>query len=258
MNQHNKQEVSKTLDFISTLELPRAPRAKRSAAKAPATLFDERKTQSLVVGGNVVSFLDTVPAAQRQVIANSTLLAQLGANRQVPDREKLEDWYNAYFSILTQVGWIVQERGFSEHHEAGSDFETNKAILAVASAIFGPASTALVLVTSTLKAMKSMSSGPWMTVFKQESQSAKAGRFQFTAVEPGGSGQPLLSLMAFELEARTNLVQVLFFKFRKSDIVLKHSSGKVTLNDVLLSSAGELIQQRVAPFTAAFIQNLPL
>ena len=69
------------------------------------------------------------------------------------------------------------------------------------------------VIQSTLDAMKSMSDGPWMTVFKRESQTAKAVRFQITLVEPTQDGGLMVALMAFELEATATLTQVLFFKF---------------------------------------------
>jgi hypothetical protein len=61
-------------------------------------------------------------------------------------------------------------------------------------------------------------------VFNRESQSANTARFQIGLAEPDAANGLLLTLMAFGLEARLNVTQVLFFKSRKNDVRLQHHS----------------------------------
>ena len=178
--------------------------------------------------------------------------------KQVPDRAKLRDWYDCYFDTLTRVGWIVQEKGFVDHKEAGDDFEVDKAILVVATAVLGPAATALAVIKSTLDAMKSMARGRWITIFKRESEAAKVARFQVTLAQPSAGGRSTIALMAFELESRVNLTQVLFFKFRSSDVTLRHASGQVTINLELMAKVRASIAAKVLAYTQDFIDDLPI
>jgi hypothetical protein len=186
------------------------------------------------------------------------LLAQLAASKKVGDSEKTTEWYKVYFSVLTTLGWVIQEQGFVEHEESGKDFEVHKAILAVATTVFSAGATALAIVTSTLDALEKMGDGPWLTIFKKKSQRGKVAQFQVTVVEPIGDGGVKISLMAFELEGKNRLTQVLFFKFNSSNVKLRHASGTVTLDKQMMDDLGPAIATKVRPFQLDFIANIPI
>jgi hypothetical protein len=247
------------LSFVRKVELPRAPRDLRDFGSGSAqTIFDQVKNQATVVGSSVVSFVTGVTAENRRDIVNCSLLAQLAANKAVPSREDIRAWYEAYFDALSHLGWVIQERGFAQYREGGDDFEANKAVLSVAAVLFGAAPTALAVVQSTLDAMKSMAGGPWITIFRRESQSAKAGRFQITLVEPTRDNGFTVALMAFELEATAALAQVLFFKFRSSEVTLRHASGSVTIDGDILTAVRSAIAEKISAYTRNYIADVPL
>ena len=253
------QSVQKAAAFVDGLELPPKPRTRRSGSrKFAADVIADTKPQAMVVGADIVSFVAGTDPGLRSAIMNCALLAQLAANRKVPTREDVRKWYEAYFDILGQLGWVLQDRGFSEHRESGDDFEAHQAILSVAATLLGPASTALAVVESTLGSMKAMSKGQWMTIFQRESQAAKAARFQVTVAEPVSQGGAVISLMAFELDATTTLTQVLFFKFRSVDVKLRHSSGRVAIDEKLLAGLSATIAKKVADYVQSYVENIPI
>jgi hypothetical protein len=63
--------------------------------------------------------------------------------------------------------------------------------------------------------------------------------------------------MAFGLEAKATITQVLFFKFKSSEASLKHYSGKVTINTDVLTSVRDLIKNKIAAHAAGYIMALP-
>lgn len=261
MNEHAGDitpNIRGTLDFVHGLELPPAPRRMRGPTKSGPAVFDKVKDQAMVVGSDIVSFVAGVPIEARQDIVNCTLLAQLAANKRVPQRDEIRAWYETYFDTLTHLGWVVQARGFSEHRETGNDFEAHQAILSVAAVVLGPATTALAVVQSTLNAMKSMSDGPWMTIFKRESQTARAARFQVTLAAPASEGASMVSLMSFDLVAKANLTQVLFVKYRSTDVTLRHASGQVTIDTDVLAAVRPAIAQKIAAYTQSYVDTLPI
>jgi hypothetical protein len=262
------QRVAEGMAFVEGLELPYLERSRgRGSATGTPHVFDQTKNQAMVVGADIVSFVTGTELGLRTAIMNCSLLAQLAATRKVQElaatgkvqsREDTRSWYEAYFDILGSLGWVVQDRGFSEHREVGDDFEAHQSILSVAAVVLGPATTALAVVQSTLAGMKSMSKGSWMSIFKRESQAAKAARFQVTVAEPSSQGGSVVSLMAFELNAKATLTQVLFFKFRSTDITLRHSSGRVTIDSELLAGTAPVIAKRVADYTQDYVENIPI
>ncbi len=71
-------------------------------------------------GHGVVSFLGDLSSRHREAVTNSFLLAQLAADKKTSKEEDLDQWYLAYFETLTKVGWIIQEKDFSEYSKSGT------------------------------------------------------------------------------------------------------------------------------------------
>lgn len=254
----DSKSVQQTEVFINDLELPPKPKLRSKPHDTATEAVDKMTQQTMVIGADIVSFVSGTDSSLRTAIMHSVLLAQLAANRKVPSRDDIRQWYEAYFDVLVQLGWAIQERGFSKHHETGDDFEAHQAIISVATSAFGPTSTALAVVKSTLDSMKAMAKGEWMTIFQNESQAAKAARFQVTVAEPAASGGAVVSLMAFELAASIRLTQVLFFKFRSVDIQLNHSSGRVTIDANLLKAVAPAIAKKVNDYVETYVEDIPI
>jgi hypothetical protein len=244
--------------YVSSLNLDdRLRRAPKTAGTVELN-FDQVKNQAAVVGSDIVSFVKGVTPERREDIVNSSLLAQLAAKKQVRDPGRVYDWYNAYFDVLTNIGWSVQDRGFAAYSETSDNFQAHEAILKVAASLLGPAATTLAVVQATLDALTSLSAdSPWLAIFNRESQSAQTARFQVTLAEQGEDEQLVVSLMAFGIEAKATLTQVLFFKFKSSETSLKHYSGKVTINTHVLANVRDLIKTKIAAYAMDYIKALP-
>jgi hypothetical protein len=253
--------VNQARQYVKGLALPPLPTQKRATEAVAPVQFDYNavKDQAMVVGSDIVSFVKGVTPEWREDISNSALLAQLAATKAVGDRSNLEAWYNAYFDVLINTGWVLQVRNFTEYSEQSENFEAHEAILQIASTLLGPSPAALAVVKATLDALKKMSAdSPWMTLFQRESQSAKAARFQVTLVEKGASDQLLVSLMAFALSATDDLTQVLFFKYQTSKVTLKHYSGNVTINPIVLSGIRDQVKEMLAKYAKEYLRGLDL
>ncbi|MGE3874950.1 MAG: hypothetical protein AB7F74_18520 [Parvibaculaceae bacterium] len=248
-------DAATALEYVSKVKLPPS-----SGLEATVADFDFKKAkdQALVVGSDVVSFVRGVTEERRNDIVNSSLLAQLVATKKVGKGGDVFDWYDEYFDVLGNIGWVVQAREFAKHKETATNLDAHKAILTVATALLGPGATALTVVKSTLDALKAMGEdSPFITLFNRESQHAKTARFQISLAEEEANGRFMVSLMAFALKAKANLTQVLFFRFKKSDVTIKHASGKVTINTEVLASVREPLKQKLLAFTDDFVKKLP-
>jgi hypothetical protein len=245
--------------FVEDVELPPIARSRDAAPPGTADLaLDAAKSQAVVVGSDVVSFVEGVTAPRREAIINSSLLAQLAAKKRVGDATRVMEWYEAYFDVLTNIGWVVQDRGFAEYQEQGTNFEAHKAVMTVAATVLGGAPTALAVVKSTLDALKSMNEGsPWIAIFNRESRTAHSARFQISLAEQDPGGQFFVTLMAFSLQARSTLTQVLFFKAKKEDVTLRHSSGRVTINTAVLDGVSDAIKEKLVAAARDYVSALP-
>jgi hypothetical protein len=252
--------VESARSFLAHLELPRITRLGFEAGeKKPAVDFDVLKNQATVVGSEIVSFVKGVSVERRQDIVHCALLAQLAADRAVTDRNKILDWYDTYFRVLTNLGWVIQDRGFSSYEEKANGLEAHEAILKVAAVVLGGAPTALAVVTSTIEAMKSMNAdNPWIVIFDRTSKAAKTARFQIALAAEDESGQFLVSLMAFGLQANSTLTQVLFFKIRSDKVRFQHCSGKITIDDLVLDGVRENVRQKLIPYYSGYVDSINL
>lgn len=253
--------ITKARQFVASAELPQPPPPRFDVTKAPGFSFDAAKDQATVVGSDVISFVKGVTPEQRNDVVNASLLAQLVAKRRLAEPKTLAEvkaWYDNYFDALSHIGFLIQDKGFAEYKEKSEDFQAHEAILEVATALLAGSPGALLLVKTTLQALQKMSAdSPWITLFNRESQSANTARFQVSLVDQDETARFLVSLIAFGLEARTTLTQVLFFKFRTNDVKLNHHSGKVTINAQLLASVREEIANKLVAYTHDYIKGLP-
>ena len=244
-------------EFLNAVELPPVTRG-GIERDGEVIDFNAQKNQAMVVASDIVSFVKGVSNERRQDIVNASLLAQLVANKKVPDKARIIEWYNAYFDVLENIGWVIQDKSFSSYTEEADGLEAHEAILKVATVFLGASPTALAVVISTLEALKSMdSSKSWVTIFDRESKQAKTGHFQIALAEQGDNDQFFVSLMAFSLKAESTITQILFFKIRNDEVELDKCSGKVTINDEVLSSIRERVKQKIAAHTNDYIANLP-
>jgi hypothetical protein len=250
-----KGSVDQARKFVARAELPPAPHISKAREAAEPLKLVKEKTQALVVGSDVMSFVSGVTPERRQDLVNASLLAQLVATKRVPNPTNLQAWYDAYFEVLTNLGFAIQDRQFANYSEKSDDFEAHEAILSIAATLLAGAPAALSIVKTTMEALKT--DGPWLTLFTQESQSAKTAKFQVTLALQGEGDQFLVSLMAFALEAKANLTQVVFFKVRSNEATLKHVSGKVTIDPEVLASVREDVSRRLEKYAKAYVEALP-
>jgi hypothetical protein len=253
-------EAADARAFVKDAELPPEP-PREFFATDNQPIFDAAKDQATGVGSEVISFVTGVTPEARQDIVNASLLAQLVAKKKVPNPDSLADlsgWYNAYFDALTNVGFVIQDASFARYQETSDQYQAHEAILEVATALLGPSPAALALLKTTITALQKASGGePWITVFEREARTARTGRFQISLVEEAADGQLLVSLLAFALEAKHALTQVLFFKFRKNEVTLEHNRSKVTINAGVLAAVRGAISTKLASHAAAYINALP-
>ena len=217
------------------------------AADVLATAFETTSPQAAIAGADVFTFAEGVTPEGRQAVLTSALLAQLAARKQVPDLANFEGWYRAYFDVLSNTGWAVEAVEFKEYQQESNDFDAHNAILDIAAVVLAGSVTGIALVTATLKALQKMSSeDPWIQVFKSESHSAHAARFQIGFVDPEEGGRLRVKIMSFSLDAELNKVQVLFFRSEMSAVTFRHSSADLAGDLEILRTTRDAVRARLA------------
>jgi hypothetical protein len=246
--------------FVEAADLPDWLPATLSAVGSVEFDFDGARQNAAVVGSDVIAFAKCITPEQRSDVVNATLLAQLVAKKAFPDPRTLPEvlsWYDRYFDTLSRVGFVTQDMGFSEYAAKGDTFETHQAIIEIATTLLAGSPAAVVIVKKTLEALQKMAAdSPWITLFHRESQSANTARVQMSLVDADENAPFLVSTIAFGLEAESRVAQVLFFRFHKNRVKLRHHTGKATISAEVLAGVRDQVRAKVVDFSKTFVAGL--
>jgi hypothetical protein len=246
-------------EFVKAIDLTGTPRTivSQAAATEAGEIFDKEKVQAQVVGSGLFSFAEGVDSTVREAISDSALLAQLVANKRASAATAPLEWFKAYSDVLQNVGWTLQEGGWTDYSAKGNALEVHEKILEVMAVALGPAPAALAIITSTVTALKGMNpDSSWLTIFSRESQKAKIARFQIGLVEKQEAGDVFVSLLGCLIEAQNTITQVLFFKFKDAKASFRANSAKVSINHASLADLGPAIRSKVRAYQADYLSSI--
>lgn len=228
-------------------------RSAGAVARAGVELLDT-EAQALVVGSSLVVAAGAVPRQTREDLVSCTLFAQLAASGKVTDPKKVAEWYAAYFEALTALGFVQHDTRFETFKSRGSKIEAHESMVAVLTDLLGPGAAAVDLVVEALAALRSVSeNGPWIALFDRQSSAVDSARFQVATAQLEGTGLVEISLVAFDLESKVSVTQVLFFKFAKKETKLTYASGKATLFEAALGPLREQVAERLQAYRSAYV-----
>jgi hypothetical protein len=252
-------ELTQAETFVKTIDLSGTPRGllSQSAATEAAVVFEQAKTQAQVVGSALFSFAQGVDINVREAISDSALLAQLVANKRASAENAPLVWFAEYAKVLQNVGWTLQEGGWSDYTTTGTGAEVHEKIIEVMAVALSPAPAALAIITATVHALKGLKpDSSWITIFSREAAKAKIARFQVGLVEKDPGGDVFVSMIACLIEAENSITQVLFFKFKNSKASFKARSEKVSINRAALIGLGPTIRNKVLAYQADYLSSI--
>jgi hypothetical protein len=252
-------DIASARSYIKALDLSGIPRSAmaQGAEDEAKEIFDQAKKQAQVVGSGVFAFEQGVSAQVRESISDSALLAQLVANKKASADKDPLGWFKAYSELLQNVGWTLQETGWVDYTTKGTTAEVHEKIVEVAKAALAPSVAALSLITASVGALKGMNpSSPWLVIFSRESQKAKIARFQVGLVSTDKDGDIFVSLLACLIEARTDITQVLFFRFKEASATFRANGAKVSINRASLADLGDAIRAKTRAFQNDYLGGI--
>ena len=99
---------------------------------------------------------------------------------------------------------------------------------------------------------------PWITLFDTETQMQHAARFQVGLVQPDPVAGFLVSNLAFFVDARQEITQVLWLKWKDQNATLWICSGNLTINGVVTATVKDAVRDKVKNYAASFIKNIDI
>lgn len=212
-------------------------------------------SESFVNNQSIVSFVAGVSEQNRQDILNSTLLAQLAADKTTENVDDLKAWYKQYTEVLTNIGWVIEQNEFTDFQSGSDEFEMNTAIMGIMGAVVDP--TQISLITKTLESVKSLGDDDKrIKVFERKFKRSNKGNFQIgVANETGGTVS--FGVGAFLMDTKESTGRFLFFKTGKARTKLTYSGMRCTLNPQVYSQVRDSILEKLGRAPKVFIAKLP-
>lgn len=248
--------------FLANASLPLQPDNLLPAADGMGMPeLETSRQQSLVVGSNVVSFTKGVEADVRQAITDSSLFAQLAAAKAVGTNTDPLVFFDAYFSNLVAIGWVIQAKETAEFTYKGDAFDVHEAIIGVITAFLSPIAGAAAAVIAVLNGLHNMDrDASFITLFNKQSRHGEIGRFQFTYVypDPDPDHGLMAEAMAFSLKADNTLTQVLFFKLQKGQTSLRRSTGSLSIDADAMKDLKLKLSARMSAYRQTYIAGVEL
>jgi hypothetical protein len=251
--------IAEAENYVNNIDISDARRwiIEQGAEEDAGKVFSGAKDQAQVVGSGLFAFAKGVDADVREAISASALLAQLVANKRASAESQPLVWFSEYSKVLQNVGWTLQSKEWTDYTAKGQAVEVNEKIVEVMTAALGPSKAALAILATTVKALKAMnSSSSWFTIFNRESQKAEIARFQVGLVENGRDSDVFISLLGCLIQARSEITQVLFFKFRNANASFKANSHKVSIDRQSLTDLKGPIRDKIKIFQSAYLSTI--
>lgn len=230
--------------FVSELELS-FDAIRMIQPKSKGSMFDATESAdagdpaAFIVNKSLVSFVADVGAQNRMDVLNSTLLAQLAANKQFPDEKNLIEWFNAYTEVLSKIGWVMTGKDFVDVSTDKNLFEVENVVLDIIGASI--AGNALAIVTKTIEAFRKLSNGDSRLIaFEKNTHTSEKGTFLIASADET-NGIVSLNMAGFVISSRQKIVQILFFKSTNE----KNSLKVATRNGTLATDTYALVRNDV-------------
>ncbi|ANE50620.1 hypothetical protein [Flavisolibacter tropicus] len=245
--------------YVSDLEigLPKAaPGLARGEGEPEGIKLIEGVEQAFIADKSLISFITNVPAQNREDILQSTLLAQLAANKKYPKEDDILHWYQMFAEVLSNIGWLVEGKDISTFESSGQVFEVQDAIIKILTAAFG--GNYLSVITKTLEAVKALSDEDRrILAFEKNTHTLKKGCFQIglAVVEKDAV---FLHLGTFLLTSDHKIKQILFFRATKDKTKLEYISKRATFSPVAYSQIRNTVAEKIKEHMTAYVSEISI
>ncbi|MCL2591103.1 MAG: hypothetical protein FWD67_09590 [Betaproteobacteria bacterium] len=222
--------------------------------------LNDKMSQGFVIGNGIVSFNEGVTASLRSAAIHSTLLAQLVANQEYPDRKAdgwVINWHRSYYNTLINLGWIIQDDKSGSNSAGSWQGDVSQQVLTLIRGLIGANGAAMVQVMFD-SLSKLGDDNAIIKLFEKSSVQDKMAQFSVGLASSNDKDGFLLKAMAFDLEAEMNQTQVLFFKWQSSHCSFSWRNLQLAIAEDFYVLIANDIAAKVAPFMKTFVQGLSL
>jgi hypothetical protein len=252
-------EIKMPIKTVENLDLAKPEQAHvgrdlpKKLAVAPE---DISKPAAFVDKGSLVCFVAGVSQQNKSDVLNSTLLAQLAADKKYDRETDVMAWYKYYSEVLSKIGWVLSGYNWEEKKASQMSFTMDEAVLEIAAAaLTGPEGAVVAATMTALKGLPKKDNR--LQLFNHASSSDKAGNFQISACTET-DGAVAMKTMAFYYNAKTSNTDVLFFSYDSASTTLTQSTQTQALDSDVYGAVRDAVLKKLGANATNFVLDLDI
>lgn len=252
--------------YVSGLTLiePAYVHLNRASALAPTSINipdvniqnNDGKQAGYIDKGSLVSFVAGVSSQNQSDVLNSTLLAQLAADKKFDRGADPINWYGFYVNVLGKVGWVLQDFSFKKYNSSTTSFTVDKVVLEILGAIVTGQEE--LVIGATLEALKSLSNDDGrLVLWNQSVTHDHKSNFQISVCNET-NGVVIMKNGAFYMSSEDNSTSVLWFNYASSTTELNNTAQAQTLDADIYGQVRQTIIAKLGANAQSFIADLDI
>jgi hypothetical protein len=277
--------------FVENLEIEVLGTGRLWRSGNSAALGDVRAQQpsANVVAASVVAFSDGIFGQQKEDLLNSTLLAQLAANKKYDRERDTLNWYTFYRSVLEQLGWIIEKQRPSgrlpdlrKFVPSRNDFPNRPTLpgrpagftftrVVVDRPRFTAGSTVMkvlhkkvnenifIVTQAALEALSDLDDRDRrVIIFENSSHSSGRGNFQIVSVSVEPPERLRMTMVAVFFATDERVSRVLSFNFAGGSTQMFQARDTMTLDSAVYDAVRDQVIQQLGDQASAYIDELDI
>ncbi|KAI0706887.1 hypothetical protein C8T65DRAFT_220438 [Cerioporus squamosus] len=213
-----------------------------SVPKGNGAVYADGDDSASVAAGSSVSFVGNITGQMKADVLNSTLFAQLAANKAHDRQEETTAWYDYYKYVLETVGYNVQGFDFAHLSDANSYLSVDNLLLKLAAAYLSGGE--LALFSTMIDSLKQAKNEAATKLFDSSSKSFNKANFQ-VGVASNAQGNAMFKIGAYYYGAEQNIDKVLFFTFGSQKVEFYAGNQTMLLNNDVYSQVRASILEKL-------------
>ncbi|CDO69244.1 hypothetical protein BN946_scf185042.g146 [Trametes cinnabarina] len=215
-----------------------------------------------VVAGSIVSFVGNIENQMKASfrlslsdVLNSTLFAQLSANKMADPHNDRISWFGHFKSVLENLGWVVPAWNDEDFHDANSIGSVDQLILRLAQDYLSAGEFALFqTVIDSLKEAKNDSA---LKLFDSSSKESNKANFRAGVVSDAQSNA-MFKIWEYSYHVSQDIDNVLFFDFGSQRASFKAGNCTLILDEDVYTQVRGLVLEKLGENARNLIKTIEI
>ena len=238
---------STAINFVTETKLPTdddlgdlLDKLRGASDKSVLRVQKDETPSAQVNAGSLTSFTERLSGQNKSDVQNSTLFAQLAADKAIDRFGRPMDWYKKYTEVLGTIGWNQPAFAFDTYKSGGTTVKIDEAVLGILAAIATGAEVAMV--AETMKALGTLADdSKQMLIWDAKSNSGNSGNFQIFPVDALPNGDVVMILDGMQFNASHHESRFLWWTWQSDSIQIQRAANKFVLNEDVYGQVRNLI-----------------